>query len=114
DEASCICATIEHLHVELRLRSVPHEILVVDDGSRDQTWNLLLDLQNRIPVLRPIKNDPPHGFGRALIRGFDQMKGDAAVIMMADESDDCRDVVRYWEELNKGWHCVFGSRFVKG
>jgi dolichol-phosphate mannosyltransferase len=34
--------------------------------------------------------------------------------MMADESDDCRDVVRYWQELNKGFDCVFGSRFIKG
>ena len=42
------------------------------------------------------------------------MTGDAVVIMMADESDDCRDVVRYWQELNKGWDCVFGSRFIKG
>jgi histidinol phosphatase-like enzyme len=41
------------------------------------------------------------------------MKGDAAVVMMADESDDCRDVVRYWQKLNEGWDCareVFQSR----
>jgi dolichol-phosphate mannosyltransferase len=42
------------------------------------------------------------------------MSGDAVVIMMADESDDCRDVVRYWQELNNGVDCVFGSRFIKG
>ncbi len=36
------------------------------------------------------------------------------VVMMADESDDCRDVVRYWEVLNEGWDAVFGSRFVRG
>ena len=41
-------------------------------------------------------------------------RGDAVVIMMADESDDCRDVVRYWQTLNEGWDCVFGSRFIKG
>ena len=33
------------------------------------------------------------------------MSGDAVVIMMADESDDCRDVVRYWKKLNEGWDC---------
>jgi dolichol-phosphate mannosyltransferase len=42
------------------------------------------------------------------------MQGDAVVIMMADESDDCRDVVRYWKKLNEGFECVFGSRFMKG
>jgi len=34
--------------------------------------------------------------------------------MMADESDDSRDVVRYWNALNDGWDAVFGSRFMKG
>jgi dolichol-phosphate mannosyltransferase len=42
------------------------------------------------------------------------MSGDAVVVMMADESDDCRDVVRYWHELNGGVDCVFGSRFQRG
>jgi dolichol-phosphate mannosyltransferase len=33
---------------------------------------------------------------------------------MADESDDCRDVVRYWELLDQGWDAVFVSRFMRG
>lgn len=61
-----------------------------------------------------MKNEGPHGYGCAVARGLDAMTGDAAVVMMADESDDGRDVVRYWEKLGEGWECVFGSRFVKG
>ena len=61
-----------------------------------------------------MQNLGQHGFGRAIIYGLDHMKGDAAVIMMADESDDCRDVVRYWDLLSEGWDAVFGSRFIKG
>jgi dolichol-phosphate mannosyltransferase len=114
DEAGCICSTVEHLHLELRLHKVPHEIIVVDDGSRDRTWELLKELQSRLPALVPIQNEGLSGFGRAVSKGLTQTKGDAAVIMMADESDDCRDVVRYWEVLNQGWDCVFGSRFMKG
>jgi dolichol-phosphate mannosyltransferase len=114
NEEGCICSTVEHLHVELRLHSVPHEIIVVDDGSTDRTWELLAELRARLSQLVPIKNESLHGFGRAIICGLDHAKGDAMIIMMGDESDDCRDVVRYWEELNKGWDCVFGSRFMKG
>jgi dolichol-phosphate mannosyltransferase len=114
DEEGCICSTVEHLHLELRLHKVPHEIVVVDDGSTDRTWELLTQLKARVPELAPVKNEGPHGFGRAIICGLDRMAGDAVVIMMADESDDSRDVVRYWTELNRGWDCVFGSRFMKG
>ena len=114
DEEGCICSTVEHLHLELQLHQVPHEIVAVDDGSTDRTWELLTQLKTRLPELTPVKNEGQHGFGRAILHGFDRMRGDAAVIMMGDESDDCRDVVRYWQELNKGWDCVFGSRFTRG
>jgi dolichol-phosphate mannosyltransferase len=114
DEERCIASTVEKLEVELRLNQIPHEIVVVDDGSTDRTWSILQELQGRITSLVPIQNPGPYGFGRAVIRGLDAMKGDAVVIMMADESDDCRDVVRYWKELNNGYDCVFGSRFIRG
>jgi dolichol-phosphate mannosyltransferase len=114
DEEGCIASTVEHLHIELKLRGVPHEIIVVDDGSTDRTWAILQDIAPKMENLRAVKNEGQHGFGRAIICGLDAMRGDAAVIMMADESDDCRDVVRYWKTLNEGHDCVFGSRFMKG
>jgi dolichol-phosphate mannosyltransferase len=114
NEEGCIASTVEHLDLELRLHEVPHEIVVVDDGSSDLTWEILTALRERIPALVAVQNDGLHGFGRAIVRGLDRMSGDAVVIMMADESDDCRDVVRYWKLLNEGWDAVFGSRFIKG
>jgi cellulose synthase/poly-beta-1,6-N-acetylglucosamine synthase-like glycosyltransferase len=39
NEEGCICSTVEHLHLELRLHDIPHEIVVVDDASTDSTWS---------------------------------------------------------------------------
>jgi len=114
DEEGCVAQTVEHLHRELKLHAIPHEILVVDDGSTDRTWPILVELQHQMPELRAVQNGEPHGFGCAIIRGLDAMKGDAVIILMADESDDGRDAVRYWEKLNEGYDCVFGSRFIRG
>jgi dolichol-phosphate mannosyltransferase len=114
NEEGCIAATVEHLHLELRLQKIPHEILVIDDGSTDSTWSVLQEIHARIPECRPVQNLGEHGFGRAITHGFNNVSGDAVVVMMADESDDCRDVVRYWRLLDDGWDAVFGSRFIRG
>lgn len=114
DEEGCIADMVRNLHAELTRENVPHEIVVVDDGSSDQTWPILQQLRTEVPALAPVQNTGRHGYGCAVVYGLDCMQGDAAVIMMADESDDSRDVVRYWKLLNEGWDCVFGSRFLKG
>src|SRR5579862_2835223 len=114
DEEGAVSACVEHLFVELRLQGIEHEIVVVDDGSSDRTWEILQNLSSRIPSLKPVQNTGEHGFGRAIIFGFDHSRGDAVIVMMADESDDCREAVRYWQLLNEGWDAVFGSRFIRG
>jgi len=93
NEERCIISTVKHLHVELQLHRIPHEIIVVDDASVDATSAKLDAIRSEMPELVVVKNPGPHGFGRAVARGIDRMKGDAVVIMMADESDDCRYVL---------------------
>ena len=90
------------------------EVIVVDDGSHDRTWAVLQELRQKFPTLAPTQNPGPHGFGRAVTWGLDHSRGDALVIMMADASDSPADAVKYWQLLNEGSDCAFGSRFVAG
>src|SRR5437667_2585859 len=80
NEQDCIASTVEHLHVELRLHNIDHEIIVVDDGSTDNTWGVLAATQARVPALKAIQNSGQNGFGRAVALGCEHMSGDAVVI----------------------------------
>ncbi len=114
DEQDSLPSTLADIFSTFTREGVPHEIIVVDDGSSDRTWAVLQELREIIPTLAPVQNLGLHGFGRAVTYGLQHMKGDACVIMMADASDSPADAVKYWRLLNEGWECVFGSRFIKG
>lgn len=113
DEADSLPPTIREIYAEFVREAVPHEIIVVDDGSHDSTWAVLQALKAEVPTLVPVMNSGLNGFGRAIIQGFGNIKGDAVVIMMADSSDLPSDAVKYWRLLCAGHECVFGSRFLR-
>jgi glycosyltransferase involved in cell wall biosynthesis len=66
---------------------IAHEIVVVDDGGADSTWQKLQDLAGRLAELNRFEIRGDTVLGRAITYGFDQMNGDAVVIMIADESE---------------------------
>jgi dolichol-phosphate mannosyltransferase len=113
NEAGNIGGTIDGLRARLGRAAIPYEILVVDDGSSDNTCaeveaRALID-----PGVRLERNTGAHGFGRAVRFGLERFTGDAVVIVMADASDEPDDVVRYYQVLRDEAECVFGSRFVR-
>ncbi len=114
DEEESLPGTVADIFETFTREGIPHEIVVVDDGSKDATWKVLQELKTKVPTLAPTQNPGPHGFGRAIIWGLNHITGDACVIMMADASDSPSDAVTYWRILNEGYDCAFGSRFMKG
>ena len=113
NEENCIENTIMSFHDELKKENIPHEILVINDNSKDKTEVILMRLSKEIPELRYINNTPPNGFGFAVRKGLENFQGDRVAIVMADLSDRPVDLVSYYRKMDEGFDCVFGSRFVK-
>jgi dolichol-phosphate mannosyltransferase len=114
DEAENLPACISEIIEELIKNKILHEVLVIDDGSTDNTHEVVSSMIKKYPYVRYIKNNTENGFGRAVRLGLEQFTGDAVAIMMADRSDSPKDLVKYWKILQEGNECAFGSRFIKG
>jgi dolichol-phosphate mannosyltransferase len=114
NEAAVIEPTLEAILARLGDAAVDFELLVVDDGSSDGTAAVVEGVGARDARVRCISNDGAHGFGHAVRTGLEHYGGDAVAIVMADGSDDPRDLVLYLRVLEAGYDCAFGSRFMPG
>jgi dolichol-phosphate mannosyltransferase len=114
NEEDSIQKSIEAIYTELHRHTIPHEILVINDNSKDKTESILKSLIIKIPTLTYINNSGPSGFGYAVRKGLENYSGDCVAIMMGDMSDSPDDLVRFYYKMLEGYDCVFGSRFIKG
>lgn len=115
NEEGSIDETLQTLFKTLKEQGIDHEILVVNDNSKDGTLSLLERLEKEIPTLKYVTNVAPNGFGYAVRFGLERFTGDCVAVMMADLSDDPNDLVRFYKTMyEKDLDCVFGSRFIKG
>lgn len=114
NEEGSITETLLKLYETLLKYKVAHEIVVVNDNSKDNTEKLLSELKAQIPSLNYFTNEGPNGFGYAVRYGLDRFTGDCVAVMMADLSDDPEDLIRYYNKMQEGFDCVFGSRWIKG
>jgi dolichol-phosphate mannosyltransferase len=114
NEAEVIEPTLRGLIAQLGPAGIDFEIVVVDDASRDGTGDVVRRVAEEEPRVRLVRNEAPNGFGFAVRTGLEAFTGDSVAIVMADGSDDPRDVVLYHRVLEAGYDCAFGSRFMPG
>ena len=114
NEAEVIVPTVTAVAEALRAAERDYEIVVVDDASSDGTGALVAQAGERDPRIRVLRSHYANGFGLAVRAGLEVFEGDAVAIVMGDGSDDPRDLVRYFELIEEGYDCAFGSRFIPG
>lgn len=115
NEEANISETISTLYEVLQKEKIDHEILIVDDNSKDNTLQILENLKPSVPTLVFYSNPGPNGFGYAVRYGLEYFTGDCVAIMMADLSDDPGDLVKFYSTMQtQNCDCVFGNRWMKG
>jgi glycosyltransferase involved in cell wall biosynthesis len=105
-------ATVTEVIRRVRACGVPCELIVVDDGSTDNTRDVLADYrgQNDFTLLL---HDTNQGKGAALKTGFAQAHGDVVIVQDADLEYDPAEIPRLIQPIVEGQaDVVFGSRFI--
>jgi polyisoprenyl-phosphate glycosyltransferase len=91
----------------------PHEIVFVDDGSTDQTFELLEEAAQQDPRIMVISLSRNFGHQAALAAALDHVTGDAAMVMDGDLQDAPEVIPQFLELYNQGYDVVYAQR-VRG
>ncbi len=86
------------------------EIVFVDDGSRDKTFERALELPRTDPDLRLVKFRRNAGQTAAMVAGIDHARGEVLVTMDGDLQNDPRDIPLFLEKIREGYDLVVGWR----
>ena len=100
-------------HYSKNLNSLDYEVLIINDFSKDNTLEKARNLfkSKNFKIL----DNKKKGLGGAINLGIKEANGSNIAIMMADQSDDINDLIKYNSLMNESdYDAILGSRFVKG
>ena len=114
NEESRIKKTLFEVSEFLKKQSFEYEILVVVDGAKDKTAELVASLASEIPNLELINNKENHGKGYVVRQGILKASGDVRLFMDADNSTTIDQVMPMLKLLDSGYDVVIGSIELQG
>ncbi len=86
-----------------------YEIVMIDDGSRDESWSVVKEIQKKDPCLKGIKFRRNYGKSAALFCGFEAVRGDVVVTMDADLQDSPDEIPELYRMIKEdGYDLVSG------
>jgi len=113
NEAECLDRLVHELSAVLSTLDRPAEVIAVDDGSTDGSFERLVTLRATEPRLRIVRLARNYGQTPALMAGMQHARGDVIVTLDADLQNDPRDIPRLLEALTDGVDVVNGWRLQR-
>lgn len=113
NEAPNLVEVVPRTFEVLEAMSVRHEILVVDDGSRDGTADVMAELGKRHRELRLLRLRRNYGKSTALQAGFDHARGEIVVLMDADGQDQPEEIPKLLRAIEGGLDLATGRRATR-
>lgn len=111
-EAANLPAVCDRLEDVLDRSGIRAEILLVDDGSPDDTYEIALRLMWRSPRIRAFTKPAPRGMGNAIRYGLELARAPVAAITMGDGSDDVARIPEMFRKVrDEGFALAIGSRY---
>lgn len=106
--------TLREVDKYLSKQDYNYEIVVVDDGSKDETVAKTREMVSEIKNLRVIDNKENHGKGYVVKQGMLESNGEYRLFMDADNSTTVNQVEGMWPYFREGFDIVIGSREIEG
>ena len=100
----------DKLDVSLRELGLPYEILYVDDGSKDRSFEILSEISNRDTHAKVIRFRRNFGQTAAMSAGMEHARGEVIIPMDADLQNDPADIPRLLAKIDEGYDVVSGWR----
>lgn len=91
----------------------PYEIIFVNDGSKDNTYNILVELAKKDSRIKVIDFSRNFGQQAALLSGFNESKGEAVIDIDVDLQDRPEAILDMIEKWKEGYEVVHGRRTVR-
>jgi len=114
NEEARIAKTLRAVDAYLKRQDYDYEILVVSDGSKDTTCDVVRGLEESIAFLRLIANKENHGKGFVVRQGMLEATGDVRLFMDADNATTIDHVERMFPHFKSGADVVICSRDIPG
>ena len=106
--------TLKAVDEYLRNQNYDYEIIVVNDGSKDDTALVVKDFKPQIVNLRLIDRKENKGKGYTVKEGMLNAKGDYRLFMDADNSTTIDQIEKMWPWFEREYDIVIGSRDIEG